>query len=325
MSTYVIVPLDGSTLAEQALPLAATLAAQTGDTLLLLRVMAPTDQVQSRVEESEDATRKARVLRHHLAHHYFSQLEPRLRQAGIEIVTQVVEGTAGNMIVTTAETIPTRYVVMTTHGQSGISRWARGSVADRVLRQISCPLILLRPREPFTANYASVVPLERLLVPLDGSAMAEAVLPHVRELARRFDATIHLFRAVQPLPMAISGVEGPHIETQLRTVAREVASDYLSEVAVALVGEGFKVRMDVQEGYPAELILTRAEAMRADLVVMATHARMGLHRTLLGSVTDRVVRAGEVPVLMIPPLTAAATEEEEASRESEQPLHPLLL
>lgn len=147
-----------------------------------------------------------------------------------------------------------------------------------------------------------------ILVPLDGSELAEQVLPHVTALALRFRARLTLLRATTAaqavgMQAALAGAlpgGGPIADaTPLIAAEREAAATYLAAVAERLRERGLTVAVEQHDGAPAELILTRARARGADLIAMTTHGRGGLGRLLLGSVADAVVRHASVPVLLV--------------------------
>jgi nucleotide-binding universal stress UspA family protein len=140
---------------------------------------------------------------------------------------------------------------------------------------------------------------ERVLVPLDGTERAEAILPIVEQMAGPLDAEFILFRVVEPISpgeaMASAGVVTP--DTFL---ARELdAKRYLHEVERRLSKKGLRVRAQVVIGPPVEEILAAAKATGADLIAMATHARSAVGRIFFGSVAEAVLHASPVPVLMI--------------------------
>jgi nucleotide-binding universal stress UspA family protein len=139
----------------------------------------------------------------------------------------------------------------------------------------------------------------RILIPLDGSETAEAILPFVEKLAGPVDAEVTLVRIVEPLSagevLAAAGVVAPDI-LELRMLE---AKQYLAKMEDRFVAKGIRVRAILRSGVPAPEILTEIGTRGADLVAMATHARSGLGRMLFGSVAEEVLRASPVPILMI--------------------------
>ena len=148
-----------------------------------------------------------------------------------------------------------------------------------------------------------------LLVPVDGSAAAEAALPHVRALAERFGARVTIVRVtvapetlIMETSMGAPGAPdaGPLIDpTPVVEAEHEEATEYLEHLRDRLQSGGLQVTMDVEEGAPAHTIVDRARALGADLIVMSTHARGGLGRLVWGSVADSVLRHTPCPVLLV--------------------------
>lgn len=154
-----------------------------------------------------------------------------------------------------------------------------------------------------------------ILIPLDGSELAEQVLPHVQALAEKFNPTITLLRAVMlptpaiasmPVGMSMTPLGAPYMAGDMAgdmaetlDAERQSATDYLTSVAERLSNAGFQVTHEVTEGHIATLIIERASALGVDLVAMTTHGRSGLERVILGSVADEVVRRSNCPILLV--------------------------
>jgi nucleotide-binding universal stress UspA family protein len=139
----------------------------------------------------------------------------------------------------------------------------------------------------------------RILVPLDGSAMAEQVLPPATSIAKAMDAEMVLFRvSIVQISGWFTGEWLEPLEGDLRT-ADQYAKDYLSRVAGHLADQGVKVSTAVRVGAVAESIVNYTETQQIDLIAMCTHGRTGLARWALGSVADRVLRVGRIPILLV--------------------------
>lgn len=143
-----------------------------------------------------------------------------------------------------------------------------------------------------------------ILVPLDGSELAEQVLPHVHALAANEGTTrITLLRAVPPIfttSVDYSGMLATSTSDTLATLEAE-ARDYLERIAAQFRAEGYTTRLEVSAMPAAEAILDYADSQHADLVAIATHGRSGISRWVFGSVTQKVVQACPVPVLVVRP------------------------
>jgi nucleotide-binding universal stress UspA family protein len=172
-------------------------------------------------------------------------------------------------------------------------------VAERVLQSASVPVLLVRVQE--TEQGLSREPLccQRILVPLDGSGRAERVLPSVIPIARALDSQVILFQV--PIVYVSGWMTGEWLmPTQgVLATAEQDARAYLDYVATRLKQQGIRASRATETGGVAESIIDYAEANHVDLIAMCTHGRTGLRRWTLGSVADRVLRAGRIPILLV--------------------------
>lgn len=231
-------------------------------------------------------------------------MRTRLAEDRVVVVRLIV--LVGRVVDTLATYIATTrpdLVVMTTHGRHGLARFWLGSIADGLVRHINVPLLLVRP----SPDHTEAVPKElfiRIIVPLDGSALAEAILPSVLALGDLMPARYTLVSVVEPfisLDEELSRRVPSPAHQQTRHLAG-LANTYLESVAERLRAEGRLVQTAVRLGpHPATAILDEAGRQEADLIAMATHGRSGLRRFQLGSVTDKVLRSASAPVLMLRP------------------------
>lgn len=306
MAKFVMIPLDGSTLAEQALPLGVSLAqeiASTGaDSVLQLVQVVPTPDPFMPISTPDGLITQVDVIETFRAtgQDYLDNMKEQLTEAGITVKTHLLEGDAAKELAMLANREEVAYMVISTHGRGGLSRWTLGSVADKVLHLIERPLIIMRPQEtmlnmsPFRFS-----PVRRIVVPLDGSTHAMQVLSHAKKVARLYDAELLLFRSVSAVTPGMSGPEMAFVDTRLYELNLKRAEDDLKEIQASLKGEGFKVRVAVGGMPITDAILAYAAQSESDLIAMATHARGPIGRMIMGSVTDGVVRAGQVPVLVV--------------------------
>jgi len=288
MIKRIMVPLDGSRLAEQALPLAGTLASAFAAELLIATATTTSDH-----HESDDRFGLLNEAGRLAAEQYLEATEQELGAKGFRVSTAISTGRPHIAISSLCDLERVDLVVMTTHGRSGVSRWTMGSVADKVLRTTNTPLILIHP----TAHGSTPGTIGRVVVALDGSELAEAALPLGERFAHSVKVPMHLVRAVVP-PSVIFGAEYlpgtlPVLEEMERDAAR-----YLTEIAGKLRSMGLKVTGDIRTGIPAEVILAEANEP-GDMIVLSTHGRSGVDRWFLGSVADAVVRHGDIPVLVV--------------------------
>jgi nucleotide-binding universal stress UspA family protein len=288
MFKRILVPLDGSPLAEQALPLAATLAGRLNGDIVLFSALAEDDHFG----DSESA-REAVAIGRAAAADYLARQKSVLTSGGIDVETRLSSGRPHSQIASACKQERIDLVVMTTHGRSGVARLTLGSVADKVLRTSSAPVILVHP----TVDGPPVESIDRIIVALDGSELAEFALPVAEELARELGCEIKLVRAVLP-PMAFYAAEYIPGPVTLIDLLEKDASEYVQKAAAAMRGKGLSVSGVTGMDNPAEFI--HREARPGDLIVMTTHGRSGVDRWFLGSVADAVVRRGDIPVLLLP-------------------------
>ncbi len=300
METRILVPLDGSPLAEQALSCAVTLGRGLPADLVLFRAV-PIPSGTWRYLDG--AAMKEIELVERLdteADEYLHEVADRVRLAGLTVRIVVQHGPAAEAIVDYAEQMDIWQIAMATHGYSGIKRWTHGSVAERVLQAASVPVLMVRAQEEDAKDSHQLMLCRRILVPLDGSEMAEQVLSQVTSVAQAVGAEVFLFQVAvdQPASMFASDwfflpAEGAFDEEERKALS------YLERVAGSLREGGIQVFTGTQIGPVAESIVEYAEAYEIDLIAMCTHGRTGLARWALGSVADRVLRAGDKPLLLV--------------------------
>ena len=219
-------------------------------------------------------------------------LAERLRGEGVNVRHEVVLGDPADRILRRIEAWSPSLVAMGTHGRRGISRWIRGSVAERVLRRAASPLLLTKVTQPAPEGAATEGRYERILVPLDGSDRSASVLPLAEAVARQFDAELLLLR-VAHLPVGQVTVPDAAIAQSMADLQGS-----LEQVRDRLKADGLRARSVVTMGDPASEILERAEREKVDLLAMSTHGYSGLDRWLFGSVAENVLRHSQVPLLV---------------------------
>jgi nucleotide-binding universal stress UspA family protein len=294
MLERILVPVDESVFARCALPAALALVRKVGGEIRLVHVI-------DRREAPGDDISAARSR----MHIYLDDMARLHRvSVGISISTAVRDGDVAEELEAEAAEWGAEIIVMCTHGRSGVSRLWLGSVADRCLRRGFCPILLLRPTDD--QDPARALRVERVVVPLDGSELSERALPYAASIARAFDVSALLLRVVTQ-PSAVEFFHHPEAMEfvhQSRDRDREEAADYLDARVTELHRAGIEAQALVAaDSAPAQAITDRAEG---DLVVMCTHGRGVLGRSVFGSVADKVVRGGAQPVLLIPVYGIAA-------------------
>ncbi len=299
MFNRILVPLDGSELAEKALQPAVKLARKIGGELVLLAaasvqqvfVTEMTAYSASQIETEHAHTRDRLTA-------YLGEMAEQL-PSYLPAHCHVIDGDAAGVIVDTAVSEKIDLIVMSTHGRSGVSRWIMGSVTERVLRQAPCPVLVLREDVEF----------DNILITLDGSELAEYALPVGLTFAKMMEGKVVLM-SVQPQdeidPAFIADLE--RIEPGLGGITRDDyyhrTESYLERMAKKIKMEfDQEVETEPRDGPPATMILNYIEKQDVDLVVMATHGRTGLSRWRYGSVTEKVLREGKSAFLVVrPPL-----------------------
>jgi nucleotide-binding universal stress UspA family protein len=300
----VLVPLDGSEVAERALPLASGLARRAGATLQLLHVHVPLPADPIYVEGLPLLDEHLHPRRREHERAYLEQVRARVA-ADVPTSVTLLDGSAAGAIARHAATSRAWLVVLTTHGRGGVERAWLGSVTDELARVSPVPLLVVRPEPPAAPAIA------RVLVPLDTSQTSEAILEHAVRIARIEGAELVLLAIVRPLAAAVWLPEGPIGATPVpepEDVLRRqetAARAYLERTAATLAAAGIRARTRLEVAPSvAPAVLAAAAAEGAGLIAMATHGRSGLARLALGSVADKVVRGGQVPVLLFRPSTS---------------------
>jgi len=297
MFSKIVIPLDGSPIAETALPYARTLARGGNLPVELLSVI-DLDELARHI-----ATDRGLFLdtlddfETHRRNEYLSSLAKSI--AGVPVTWRVERGEAASLIVERAAVDKAALVCMATHGRSGLQRWLLGSVAEKVLRASENPLLLVRAAE--SVPVTGVKTLDTIIVPLDGSGVAEQVLPAVAEVAKILDIEVILFRAYNiPYGSFYEGGGSYAVDLQrLSSVIETEVEHYLEERRDVLAKAGVaKLACASKEGLAADAIIDFARNKPDGLIAICSHGRSGVRRWVLGSVTETVVRHARNPVLI---------------------------
>ena len=300
MVNQILVPLDGSALAEQTLSCAVMLGQGLSAELVLFRAVSIPSDVQAALDQAGPEPDAVETWLGAQANEYLHGVADSLRNAGLSVRHVVQHGAAAEAIVDYAAQTDLRQIVMATHGYTGLKRWTHGSVAERVLQAASVPVLLVRAQEADSAGGLRQPTLcRRILVPLDGSELAEQVLPVVSPIARALEAEMTLLQVATTQVLGpFSGEWYPSSQYTFET-AEQHAKAYLECRANRLKELGIETSTAVWIGSVADSIVRYAEANHMDLIAMCTHGRTGLARWALGSVADRVLRAAGIPILLV--------------------------
>jgi nucleotide-binding universal stress UspA family protein len=293
MYERIMVPLDGSNAAERVLPYAEEMVSKFSSEIALVSVAEPSPA------DSD-----------HLFRAYLQTIQEKVRtelrdwgaKPGTPVNVEVLVGKPADEILTYAENKNVSLVVMASRGRSGEGPWLLGNIAAKVLRATTKPVLLVRTKAPAEGLQRKGL-IKRILVPLDGSKVAEQIVLHAEGLAKVMAAELILFQAYESLGRTMSG-EGfrvmPEKEVNEENKRREEeAKAYLEAIAKPFRERGLAVSEAVASGDPAEKILDYAESSAVDIITMSTHGRSGIKRWVFGSVTDKVLHAGDMPVLVV--------------------------
>jgi len=300
MHRRVLVPLDGSSFAEHALPY-GSLAAGHWQAMLELVLVHTSYSVATMDAAIHETVQRWQADQREREAGYLEAVATRLREkCGVDARPVLLTGGVADALAHYAARNSPDLIVMTTHGRGGLERAWLGSVADSLIRQVAAPILLIRPNEQEPA-LGDCRPLFRhIVVALDGSELAEHALQTVSGLADE-ESLISLLRVVSPPRRPVSSYL-PHAAQLSRQLTEERAQDaeaYLHEVAERLRTQYPRVELHVLTDYrPADAIVRWSREHAVDGIALSTHGRAPALRLLLGSITDEVVRYGSVPVLV---------------------------
>jgi nucleotide-binding universal stress UspA family protein len=292
MFKHLLVPLDGSKLAEAVLPAARAWAERLHARLTLLHITEKNAPATIHGEHHLASTREAET--------YLAALADTLARPGLAVQWHVheAEASVAQMIVDQAAELKTDLIMLNTHGSSGLREKLLGSIAQHVLREGTVPVLLIRPQRDALPGER---PIRNILLPLDGERVHETALPVAIELAELFGAAIHLVN-VAPTAETLTGpdsVPGMMLPNAMRAVldlAQQGGVEYLQRVRATIPGA---TTADVARGDPAKMIAALAQKVNADLIIMATHGRMGLDAFWSASVAPKVLHELAGPLLLV--------------------------
>ena len=291
MFEKILVPLDRSKLAEISLPYAEELATKLGSEIIIITVSESNAVVMDH---------RYRAYLEHITEQAQSHLKDYGAKDEAKVNSVTLVGKPADEILRYADENNVSLIAMSSRGSSGRGPWFLGNVAAKVLRATSKPVLLIRaPVDMAVIEQKRLV--KRILVPLDGSKIGEAGVPYAEELARALDAEVDFFQVVE-MPIVVSGrfINGELQVTPLEMRKRKASGiAYLDDVGKPLKERGIRVSSVVTSGSVADQIINHAEDQAIDLITISTHGRSGVGRWVFGSVTDKVLHAGETPVLVV--------------------------
>ncbi|MFC2071521.1 universal stress protein [Chloroflexota bacterium] len=307
MYRRMLVPLDGSELAEVVFIYAKELAGRLDLEVILLQVGSPAAAEFAPMRQAY-IEKAAEIVKHQARE---VQAKTGIQTGGkpIEVRGELAIGYPAEEILRYADENAVDLILMATHGRSGRKRWTLGSVADKVLRSSKVPVWLVRagiPEKPVSGQWT----MKTMLVPLDGSELAESVLPHVEIMAKQWETEpmdVVLLRVCEPpiLPTYYSPdlsdvpLNWGQFTQQETDRGKEVAKKYLAEIEKRLKDINISLRSEVLVGKAADTIVDYAKKNPFDLIVMATHGRAGLSRWVYGSIAEYVLLGVSSPVFLV--------------------------
>lgn len=310
MYKSILVPVDGSSFAEAALPTAIHLARTNNARLTLLRVVEraiPTMLLNG--PHADDSWRDAGLER---AAEYLDMLAGGIeRLTGIKASSIVVRGGIAAGIRKVARDCDAGLIVMNTRTHGPAGRIFSSSVADRVARSAQCAVLFVRAGE-VNRNWNVHRRFMHVLVPLDGTKTAERALPHAIDIADADDAQLTILHVAQPalaaagasmLPLATGAAATQHVEPEdVERMSHEYLASLMKWVAARRQAPFTDVR--IQDGAPGDAIVKYAEANRIDLIAMTTRGLSSIRRLMLGSTASAVIRKTSAAILLLPPQAA---------------------
>ena len=297
MFKHILIPLDGSELAETAIPVAAYLAEKLKARVTLLHVIeknAPqTVHGQKHLVNEEEA---GLYLQEMAEKHFPSEVKV-IRHVHTDEVERVSTSIAQH-----SDELDPDLIVMCAHGEGGLHDFVVGNIAQQVIAGGSVPVLLLQPKIDDKQQFNG---FKNILVALDGSPEHESGLKVASELAAELPATLHLIQVVPTLSTldakhSATGTLLPATTAALLEIDEDTASDYLEEKINALRKRKIEVSAEVERGDPARQVVQSADAHAIGLIVMGTHGKSGLNAFWTGSVAPKIVELTQIPILLVP-------------------------
>jgi nucleotide-binding universal stress UspA family protein len=297
MFKHILVPLDGSKLAEAAIPAAASLAQTLDAPVTLLHIMEE--------DPPQEIHKDRHITRADEASAYLEEVVQRDFPAEVKVNSHVhtaaVKDVAGSIVEHAMKEFQPDLIVMCTHGRSGVRELLYGSIAQNVVAHGMTPLLLIKPAIDTSATFK----LDKIIVPLDSGPVHDDSLPVTQELARAYNSDIHLLTVI-PTFTTVAGEAAatssllPATTSALLDIEVENAAEDLQAHLDELKQAGFRITAEVARGDPATEIVSISEKLNADLIVLTTHRKAGAAAFWSRSVAPNVARRTRIPILLIP-------------------------
>jgi nucleotide-binding universal stress UspA family protein len=300
MFERILIPLDGSSRAEQILHQVRRILKREESEVLLLRVIEISKALDALAAGRRVDTARLLDQEREVAQSYVHDLIRQFPEKGTKIHARVIEGPPAETILEQAKIEGATLIAMTTHGRSGLSRWFMGSVAEKVVRESPVPVLLVRSfRQTPGGSVEPAAPEEfrfqKILVPTDGSPASLEIVGAAEKLAQLYDSEIVVLHV--EMPIILPGTEMGVLPLAVPTPTSE--DPVTAFAADRFRHAGLRVERLTVLGDPASEIVDQSHASKIDLVAMSTHGRSGLSRWVMGSVAERVLRHAGVPLLLV--------------------------
>jgi nucleotide-binding universal stress UspA family protein len=305
MLNPILVPLDGSQLAECVLPHAVAIA-RSFDAQVKLLCILEKHQVSTSAQLFDLLNWQIKKTKTSL---YLEKTKTRFQESGLQAQVTVEEGLVAEEITKIAQSQRVKLIVLSSHGKNGLTPWGISSTSQKIILSAPTSVFIVRANQPQDDNTLSEAPLyQRILVPLDGSQRAENVLPIITQLARFHQAQIHLVQVVQTPELARQmPPTGEDIDLSNRLVARnqKEARLYLEQVKSHSYLEGVSVQTHLITSHSAAAELHQlVDLEQIDLVALSAHGYSGNHQWPYGSITNNFMMYGKSHLMIIQDLPA---------------------
>ncbi|HSK88691.1 MAG TPA: universal stress protein [Anaerolineales bacterium] len=296
MFRHILVPLDGSKLAEAAIPVSASLAKRLDAPVTLLHIIEQ--------DAPQEIHRDRHITQADEASAYLEDVAKRFPtevKVYAHVHTAAVKDVAGSIVEHATREFRLDLIVMCTHGKSGVRELLYGSIAQQVVAQGVTPLLLIKPE----AGVAGTFNLNKILVPLDTGPIHDDSLPVTKDLAQAYQSNVHLLTVIPTFgtmagETAAAGSLLPATTAALLEINVENAAEDLQEHLDELKQAGIRATAEVARGDPATEIVNLSEKLQADMIVLTTHRKAGTAAFWARSVAPNVARRARVPILLIP-------------------------
>ncbi|MGE5344305.1 MAG: universal stress protein [Candidatus Omnitrophota bacterium] len=299
MFTHILVPLDGSRLAESVLPTASYLAKLFSASITLIHVIEKNAPHEIHGERHLGEPEEAEAYLREVADRSF----PTGTVIDWHVHSAAVEGVATSIAAHVGE-LDSDLVVMCTHGHGGVKDVFFGTIAQQVIAAGKTPVLILYPEEDSTTRLFSFNHRD-ILVPLDGQPEHEQALDKIKDLARACGASLYLVlvaptRETLPGKWSITRRMLPGSTSELLNMEAQSAEEYLLFYKNELENDGFRVTTEVLRGDPVEAIGEQAEKLQVGLIALGTHGKSPLDAFWEGSVGPKIYKQSKIPLLVIP-------------------------